>query len=294
MFITNAYAQAAAGAGDDGDAAFEIDAHVKLLVCAQGRPLVSAVSSARARCATLARPGTPGCCTHDRPMKQNDEIITTPPVDAASVLLLRDSAQGLQVLLMRRAQASQVLGGAYVFPGGKLDAQDHAAEALQCLSESPEQLHQRLAEPTLAPQRAAGLFMAVLREAWAEYRDESFILQFLSPRLMRKLKLFHVSDDAEQPVLHVEAIHDEAGYRRQITELENQASFLRSLPSLKTMLGLNYDSNQFLYNNDWLEILGSGVIHDRVMTNAGKNIQTEVGWAFGLGLERWAMKLFDI
>ena len=101
-------------------------------------------------------------------MKQNDEIITTPPVDAASVLLLRDSAQGLQVLLMRRAQASQVLGGAYVFPGGKLDAQDHAAEALQCLSESPEQLHQRLAEPTLAPQRAAGLFMAVLREAFEE------------------------------------------------------------------------------------------------------------------------------
>ena len=101
-------------------------------------------------------------------MKQNDEIITTPPVDAASVLLLRDSAQGLQVLLMRRAQASQVLGGAYVFPGGKLDTQDHAPEALQCLSESPEQLHQRLAEPTLAPQRAAGLFMAVLREAFEE------------------------------------------------------------------------------------------------------------------------------
>ncbi len=101
-------------------------------------------------------------------MKQNDEIITTPPVDAASVLLLRDSAQGLQVLLMRRAQASQVLGGAYVFPGGKLDAQDHAPEALQCLSESPVQLHQRLAEPALAPPRAAGLFMAVLREAFEE------------------------------------------------------------------------------------------------------------------------------
>lgn len=45
----------------------------------------------------------------------------------------------------------------------------------------------------------------------------------------------------------------EAGYRRQITELEDRASLLRSLPSLKTMLGLNYDSNQFLYNNDWLD-----------------------------------------
>ena len=51
---------------------------------------------------------------------------------------------------------------------------------------------------------------------------------------------------------------------------------------------------EIFYNNEWLEVLGSGVIHDRVMTNAGKNIQDEVGWAFGLGLERWAMKLFDI
>lgn len=30
------------------------------------------------------------------------------------------------------------------------------------------------------------------------------------------------------------------------------------------------------------------------MKRAGKNIENEVGWAFGLGLERWAMKLFDI
>ena len=51
---------------------------------------------------------------------------------------------------------------------------------------------------------------------------------------------------------------------------------------------------EIYYNHAWLEILGSGVIHDRVMTNAGKNPHTEVGWAFGLGLERWAMKLFDI
>jgi stage V sporulation protein R len=56
--------------------------------------------------------------------------------------------------------------------------------------------------------------MPVLREAWAEYRDESFILQFLSPHLMRKLRLFHVMDDSDQPVLKVEAIHDERGYRR--------------------------------------------------------------------------------
>lgn len=101
-------------------------------------------------------------------MEENHDIITTPPVDAASVLLLRDSDEGLQVLLMRRHQASQVLGGAYVFPGGKLDPEDHAAEVLQCLSESPQRLRERLHEPELAPERAAGLFMAALREAFEE------------------------------------------------------------------------------------------------------------------------------
>ena len=34
--------------------------------------------------------------------------------------------------------------------------------------------------------------MGVLRDIWANYRDESFIGQFLSPRLMRQLRLFHL------------------------------------------------------------------------------------------------------
>lgn len=47
-------------------------------------------------------------------------------------------------------------------------------------------------------------------------------------------------------------------------------------------------------NDDWVEILGCGVILDGVMINGGRDIEKEVGWAFGLGLERWAMKLFGI
>jgi stage V sporulation protein R len=62
----------------------------------------------------------------------------------------------------------------------------------------------------------------VLRHAWSEFRDESFILQFLSPKLMRDLKLFHVLDDTAQPVLRVEAMHDERGYRRLRRALARQ------------------------------------------------------------------------
>lgn len=103
-------------------------------------------------------------------MELNTEIITTPPLDSASVVLLRDSAQGMQVLLLRRHQASNVLGGAYVFPGGKLDLEDQHPALLSQLSQDAATLHQRLAEPELSPDRAAGLFVTAIREAFEECR----------------------------------------------------------------------------------------------------------------------------
>ena len=60
----------------------------------------------------------------------------------------------------------------------------------------------------------SGDTMAVLRDVWANYRDESFISQFLSPHLIRQWRMFHLVDDPDQPELLIEAIHDERGYRR--------------------------------------------------------------------------------
>jgi stage V sporulation protein R len=68
-----------------------------------------------------------------------------------------------------------------------------------------------------------GDVMAVLRDVWANYRDESFISQFLSPRLIRHLRLFHLHDDpAVSAGIKVNAIHDERGYRRVRRELSRQ------------------------------------------------------------------------
>jgi stage V sporulation protein R len=65
--------------------------------------------------------------------------------------------------------------------------------------------------------------MAVLRDVWANYRDESFISQFLSPRLIRSLRLFHLHDDPDERAgVLVDAIHDERGYRRIRRELARQ------------------------------------------------------------------------
>jgi stage V sporulation protein R len=65
--------------------------------------------------------------------------------------------------------------------------------------------------------------MAVLRDVWANYRDESFIAQFLSPRLMRHFRMFHLHDDPEERAgIKVDAIHDDRGYRRIRRELAKQ------------------------------------------------------------------------
>ena len=68
-----------------------------------------------------------------------------------------------------------------------------------------------------------GDVMGVLRDVWANYRDESFIGQFLSPRLIRHLRLFHLHDDPEERAgIRVDAIHNERGYRRVRRELSRQ------------------------------------------------------------------------
>ena len=56
-------------------------------------------------------------------------------------------------------------------------------------------------------------YMTVLKDAWANYRDESFIGQFLSPKLMRDFRLFALHDRAADPAYQVSAIHNERGYR---------------------------------------------------------------------------------
>lgn len=50
------------------------------------------------------------------------------PKPAATVTLVRDSAQGPEVLMMRRNLQSGFVPGAYIFPGGALDAEDDAAD----------------------------------------------------------------------------------------------------------------------------------------------------------------------
>jgi len=101
-------------------------------------------------------------------MEITSHIVTTPPRDASSVVLLRDGVAGLEVFLMRRANASDVLGGAYVFPGGKLDEADtHLARTLP-MDHPPHELVSRMGEPALSADTVLALYVAAVREAYEE------------------------------------------------------------------------------------------------------------------------------
>ncbi len=58
----------------------------------------------------------------------NTGAVTTPRL-AASVIVMRGGGSGLEVLLVQRNPASRFMGGAWVFPGGSVDASDGEGDA---------------------------------------------------------------------------------------------------------------------------------------------------------------------
>lgn len=101
-------------------------------------------------------------------MHINSEPVSAAPRAAATVVMLRDADQGLEVFLIKRHGQSDVLAGAHVFPGGKVDARDAEPGLLALLDQPPSELPRRLNEPAIAADMAASLYVAALREAFEE------------------------------------------------------------------------------------------------------------------------------
>lgn len=82
-------------------------------------------------------------------------------------MVVRDGQNGLEVLMVRRHGNAGVLGGAHVFPGGKLDPADGGVPA-QALDLAPQACATRLGEAGLPENEAVALHVAALRETWEE------------------------------------------------------------------------------------------------------------------------------
>lgn len=110
----------------------------------------------------------------DRLPERFAESIRNPPQEpakarpAATIMLMRDGADRPEILLLRRARSAGFVPGAYVFPGGRVDASDaeaHIVEHLDGLDAPAAAL--RLELPDGDPP-ALAYYLASIREAFEE------------------------------------------------------------------------------------------------------------------------------
>jgi stage V sporulation protein R len=69
--------------------------------------------------------------------------------------------------------------------------------------------------------------------AMHNFKDESFIAQYLSPRLMREFRLFSVLDDDARKTLEIKSIHDDNGYRALRQQLSEQYDLGHREPNIQ-------------------------------------------------------------
>lgn len=84
---------------------------------------------------------------------------------AATLLLVRDGAEGLEVLMVKRSERSSFMGGVYVFPGGVVDAADSSPALLErCTGRSEAEARAQLG----VPEDALCYWVAAIRELFEE------------------------------------------------------------------------------------------------------------------------------
>ncbi|MGF1528886.1 MAG: SpoVR family protein [Candidatus Competibacterales bacterium] len=83
------------------------------------------------------------------------------------------------------------------------------------------------------PDFAGSPWRETLDFAMRNFKDESFIAQFLSPKVIRDFKLFAVLDDDTRKDLEIAAIHDDEGYRHVRQSLADQYNLGSREPNIQ-------------------------------------------------------------
>lgn len=76
-------------------------------------------------------------------------------------------------------------------------------------------------------------WIGTIKWAMENFKDESFVLQFLSPKVIRDFKLFSVLDDDYDPKLEISAIHNKQGYTLVRQKLSDQYNFTNIIPDIQ-------------------------------------------------------------
>ncbi|SQD76896.1 SpoVR family protein [Moritella yayanosii] len=83
------------------------------------------------------------------------------------------------------------------------------------------------------PDIAGSDWLETLHFAMQNFKDESFISQYLSPKVMRDMHLFSIEDNENSKYLEVSAIHNEEGYQRLRNKLSAQYNLSNNEPNIQ-------------------------------------------------------------
>jgi stage V sporulation protein R len=129
------------------------------------------------------------------------------------------------------------------------------------------------------PDMAGAPWLPTLDHAMRNYKDESFIGQFLSPKLMRDFRLFAIHDDERKVELEVGAIHDDAGYAELRQSLSQQYDLGTREPNIQVW-NVNLRGDRTL-------ILRHFPYQDRPLGDSTQEVLKHTArlWGFGVKLE---------
>jgi len=85
------------------------------------------------------------------------------------------------------------------------------------------------------PHLANTEWLPACLDAVKNYRDESFITQFLSPAIMRKWRLFEIDDQQSNNYYEVSGIQDSRGYAMIKESLSHQYSVSKFQPDIQVV-----------------------------------------------------------
>lgn len=129
------------------------------------------------------------------------------------------------------------------------------------------------------PEIAGSDWVPTLDHAMRNYKDESFIGQYLSPKMMRDFRLFAISDDEKESELEVSAIHDDAGYKRVREALSRQYDLGSREPNIQVW-NVNLRGDRSLTLRHFQH-------NDRPLDDGAQEVLKHVArlWGFGVHLE---------
>jgi spore cortex formation protein SpoVR/YcgB (stage V sporulation) len=72
-----------------------------------------------------------------------------------------------------------------------------------------------------------------IKFAMENFKDDSFILQYLSPKIARDFHLFNILDDERDPMIEITAIHNDEGFKHLRDKLSKQNSYSYHIPDIQ-------------------------------------------------------------